>query len=158
MTGLHPLPPSRFHDQAYRRDAGHDVMQAEFLDWLRGRPMVMPPNAAVHRHVEGEYALRRRGQIVSYVDAIEIVTVNLSAVANLFEIKPRIETVFGIVRQAKALLDLAQGDIRADQHYCHVVVKAGDPLLPELRKHWRHVWAWGARFEPIEDEGADERN
>ena len=152
MTLLRPQPPSRYHDQAYRRDAGHDDLQQEFLDWMRSRPTaLLPIGAPVHRHVEGEYALRRNGQIISFVDAIEILTVNLTRIVSLFEIKPRIETVFGIVRQAKALLDLAQTDIRADQHYCHVVVRAGDPMIPMLRKYWPHVWAWGETFEPEED-------
>lgn len=145
--------PSRFHDQAYRRDAGHDAMQAAFLDFLRSRPVVIVPMGAfIHREVEAERALRKDGDIVSYVDAIEIVTVNFTTVANLFEMKPRIHTVFGILRQAKAILELAKQDIIADQHHCHVVVPAKDPLIGVLRQHWPLVWAWGATFEPT---GAD---
>ena len=144
------ITPSGFHDQAYRRDAGHDAMQQAFLDWLRTRPIAnLPPRAAVHRHVEGEYPLWRNGQIVAYADAAEVLTVNLTVTLSLFEINPRIHTVFGVVRQAKALEALARS-VKADFRYCHIVVKAEDPLLADLRKEWPRVWAWGVIFEPMD--------
>lgn len=150
---LRALTPSGFHDDAYRRDAGHDAMQQRFLEWLRSRPIAgLPTNAVVHRAVEGEYPLMRRGQIVAYVDACEILTVNLVSTVSLFEIKPTIHTVYGVVRQAKALEALSRA-IPADFHFCHVVVKAGDPLLPALRAEWPRVWAWGITFDSV---GRDE--
>lgn len=141
---LIPRPPSAFHNEAYHRDAGHDALQQEVLRFLRGRSLAgLPPAAALHREVEGERPLYRCGQIVGYVDACEIVTVNLFVTCQLFEIKPRIQTVFGIVRQAKATLALAKTCIPADLHFCHVVVPHNDPKLSDLRAEWPHVWAWG---------------
>lgn len=147
-----PPSPSRFHDQAYRRDAGHDALQQEFLEWLRIRPVValiQPDGIRPHRYVEGEYALSRDGNIVAYADAIEFLTIGLATTINLFEIKPKIHTVFGIVRQLKAQLALAK-EIRADFHFCHAVVPHTDPLIPTLRQHWPHVWAWGVTFEAVQ--------
>jgi hypothetical protein len=142
-SGEPHMTPSQFHDQAYRRDAGHDRLQADFLTFLRSRPFAgIPEGAIVHRTVEAEFPLRRRGEIVAYVDAVEILTVNLSTTASLFEVKPRIHTVFGIVRQAKAYEALAQGCIPADMHFCHVIVPAADPLLAALKSEWPRVWAW----------------
>jgi hypothetical protein len=151
IGGLPPLTPSGAHDQAYKRDRGHDAMQAAFLDFLRSRPVAaVPKGAFVHREVEAERPLRRRGQVVAYVDAIEILTVNLTTVVSLFEIKPRIHTVFGIIRQAKSQLALAVSDIPADQHYCHIIVPASEPKLLELRAEWPLTWAWGVTFERVE--------
>lgn len=126
-------------------------MQAEFLGFLRDRPTAMiPEGALVHRTVEAEMPLYRRGQIISYVDAAETLTINLTTTVSLFEIKPRIETVFGIIRQLKATLALAEQSIKADHHYCHAIVPHDDPHLTELRRWWPYVWAWGVTFEPIE--------
>ena len=68
-------------------------------------------------------------------------------------IKPRIHTVDGCVRQAKALEALAKS-VEADFHFCHIVVKADDPLLVPLRAEWPRVWAWGIIFEPVEPDDA----
>jgi hypothetical protein len=48
-------PPSRFHDEAYRRDPGHDALQAEFFAFFRSRVITyIPANAKVSRKVEAE--------------------------------------------------------------------------------------------------------
>ena len=137
--------PSGFHDEAYKRPRGHDAMQMEFLAFLRARPFgaAIPAGAMVHRDVEGERPFIRNGQVIAFADAFEMLTINLYQVASAFEIKPRIETVFGVVRQAKALLQVMRQTLRADQHWVHVVVPHDDPMLDELRKEWPHVWAWG---------------
>ncbi|NBV20343.1 MAG: hypothetical protein EBS11_27745 [Janthinobacterium sp.] len=93
----------------------------------------------------------RRGSVVSFVDAVELLTVDFVTTCNIFEIKPRIATVFGIVRQAKAMLTLAESCIPAALYYCHVIVPHDDPMLADLRKEWPHTWAWGARFEDGEE-------
>lgn len=143
-----PRPPSSFHNdrwQAVRAGSKHDAMQAELLVFLRSRPVVaIPDGAIVHRHVEGEYPLTRNGQIIAYTDAIDITTINLMRIVSLFEVKPKIETVFGIVRQAKALLSLAGQCISGDHYHCHIVVPHDDPALPDLRGEWPNTWAWGA--------------
>lgn len=121
-------------------------MQAELLAFLRSRKIWMPGvKAAVvptHREVEGEYPFLRRGEIVAYADAIDILTVGLFTVVNIFEVKPKIESIFAAIRQAKALLNLAEHTIQADAHYCNIVVPATDPLLYDLRFQWRETWGW----------------
>lgn len=145
-----PSTPSGFHQRARQRGVTHDKMQAELLAFLRARPLAgIPLGAIVHRQVEGELPLTRRGQVVSFADAAEILTVNLATVVSLFEIKPRIDTVFGIVRQCKAMLALARACITGDQHYCHAVVPHDDPLIADLRAEWPLVWAWGVTFSPM---------
>jgi hypothetical protein len=144
---IRPITPSAAHDRAYHRDAGHDGMQSQFLEFLRARPIrVIPANAIVHRVVEGEMPILRRGQIVAYADAAEILTVNLLTTVTLFEIKPRIHTVFGVVRQAKALLNLARASIPADLHIVHVIVPSHDSRLGEMRREWPNTWGWGAKY------------
>lgn len=153
-----PRTPSGYHDDArgrLRKEPKHDLMQAEVLKFLRGRVLAgIPEGAYVDRLVEGEYPIVRRGQVVAYADAIEIASVNLFRTISMFEIKPVIDTVFGIIRQAKALLQLASVTIPGEAYFCHVVVPAEDPLLPELRAEWPRTWAWGAKFE--EKTGGDE--
>lgn len=129
-------------------------MQAEFLAWLRTRPITgLRPGALVHRRVEAEFPLTRRGQIVAWIDAVEVLDVDLTCIVSLFEIKPVIDTPFGIIRQAKSYLALARGEFaRADHIEMHIVVPATDPLLPQLRAEWPRTWAWGATFEVCDDE------
>ena len=146
MTYLQrPLTPSAAHNEAYVRDAGHDRMQQDFLAFLRSRRLV-DRGPLVHREVEAEMPLYRRGQIVAYADAAEMITTGVTKQIHLYEIKPKIHTVFGIVRQAKALLDLAK-TIEADCHCVHVVVPHTDPLICQLKGEWPHVWAWGVTFD-----------
>lgn len=148
-----PKPPSAFHNAAWmkvRANPGHEIMQQQVLAFLRQRRIAgLAPGGAVYRDVEGEMPLVRRGQIVAYADAAEILQIDLTRIISLFEIKPAIETVFGIVRQAKALLELAKAALPADQHWCHIVVPAADPKLDDLRVEWPHVWAWGIQFERV---------
>ena len=147
-----PKPPSRFHELARNRDAGHDAMQAEFLTFLRSRVVTfIPAGATISREVEAELPLRNRaGVIVSFADAAEILLVNFTRVVSLFEVKPRIETVFGIVRQVKAMEDLGRANYPDAQVWAHAVVPASDPLIGELRQEWPRVWSWGISFEPVD--------
>ena len=125
-------------------------MQMKFLDFIRSRPvLVLPKHAIIHRQVEAEYPIVRKGQIISFVDVIEILTVNFTTIVSLFELKPEIYTVPGTVRQAKAILQIAQREIPGDVHTCHLVVPSKDPALQRLRDEWPHVWAWGISFEPL---------
>lgn len=143
MTIHPPKTPSGFHGDARRRTPSHDRMQTELLAFLRGRPYAaLPTGAPVHRVVEAEYPLVRNGQVVAFLDAVEIVTIALSSTVNLFEIKPKIETVFGVIRQAKAGLVLAYSTIRADVLVYHIVVPWDDPLLGALRQEWPRTWGW----------------
>lgn len=139
-------PPSRWYSSGRDRGPTHDQMQAELLSFLRSRKIWTPsckPAISIDRVVEGEYAFTRRGQVIAFADAIEILTIDLFKVVNLFEVKPKIESVFAVVRQATALLELAKSSIQADLHYCNIVVPAADPLLPGLRVEWQHAWGWG---------------
>ena len=73
----------------------------------------------------------------------------MSFCVSLFEIKPQIDTPFGIVRQVKSYLELAAREWPdADQITAHVVVPHADPQLPDLRAEWPQTWAWGVSFEP----------
>lgn len=131
-------------------------MQRDFLAFLRARPTAaVTPGAITSRLVEGEYELIRGGQVVSFVDAIEILDVGILSqslrTVTMFEIKPVIDTVYGIVRQAKAQLQLARLLIPANVHVLHVVVPHDDPLLGDLRVEWPNTWAWGLQFKPYED-------
>lgn len=152
-----PRTPSGFHDESWKRlraTPKHDVMQAEVLHFLRNRVLAgLPERSFVDRMVEGEYPIEKRGQIIAYVDAIEITTIDFRTTVQAFEIKPVIETVFGIVRQAKALLPLLRVAIPGVDHFVHIVVPANDPKIAELRTEWPHTWAWGATFE--ETQGDD---
>jgi hypothetical protein len=138
-------PPSRWYSSGCDRGKTHDQMQTELLSFLRSRKIWTPSSktvVAIDRVVEGEYAFTRRGEVVAFADAIEILTIDLFKVVNLFEVKPKIESVFAVIRQATALLELAKSSMMADLHYCNIVVPAADPLLPELRVEWPHAWGW----------------
>jgi hypothetical protein len=142
-----PRTPSGFHESARRRAAAcprHDAMQQEVLAFLRGRTIAGAPKGAFILHeVEAEKPFTRNGQVIAYADAMETIQVNLFRSVNVFEIKPRIETVFGILRQVKGLLELARKEVPGDMHFGHVVVPADDPRLAEMRAEWPNTWAWG---------------
>ena len=130
-------------------------MQAEFLAWLRGRRVAgVPDSALVSRHVEAEFPLTRRGEIVGWVDAVEVLDVALTCIVSLFEIKPVVDSPFGIIRQAKSYLNLARATFaRADHIDLHIVVPASDPLLSQLRAEWPRTWGWGTTFNGDESHG-----
>ena len=139
-----PRPPSRFHDEARRRVPSHDRMQQEVLAFLRERRLAcLPDTPLIERHVEGEYPLHKNGQVVSFVDAIEILSICTERFVSAFEIKPKIDTTFGIVRQVKAQRALLWRNLKPKHCEVYVVVPINDPLLSELRAEWPHTWAWG---------------
>lgn len=149
------LTPSGFHDRAWRRAPKHDVMQREFLEFLRARPtLAVPPGVLSARQVEGEYPFVRNGQVISFADAIEIFDVGDLRTVSIFEIKPIIDSIYGIVRQAKAQLQLAETLLPANVHVLHLVVPHDDPALPDLRAEWPHTWAWGIEFPSSDEPGA----
>lgn len=145
-----PRTTSKFHSEArekLRSHPKHDTMQREVLEFLRTRKLGgLEHQNFVTKIVEGEYPLIWRGQVVSFADGIEILTVNFRTTVTIFEIKPIIDTVCGILRQVKAQLVLAQTAVPGDEHIGIIVVPASDPLLAELRAEWPHTWAWGIKF------------
>lgn len=151
-----PRTPSRWHDDAWKRMRAtpkHDVIQRDVLTFLRGRVLAgIPEGAFVDRMVEGEYAIVLRGNIVAYVDAIDIFSVNLRRQVHAFEIKPVIDTTFGIVRQIKHTMHLLEQSIPDAMHFGHLVVPVDDPLLAELRTEWLQTWAWGFTTNESADE------
>lgn len=142
--------PSAFHDRAWRRGIRHEVMQKEFLEFLRARPTVAVTSAITSRLVEGEYPLVRNGQVISFVDAIEILDVDFLRAVTLFEIKPVIDDVYAIVRQCKSQLQLAITLLPANAHNLNLIVPHDDPALTDMRAEWPNTWAWGIEF-PLED-------
>jgi hypothetical protein len=144
--------PSGFHDEKWQQPGAHDILQQEFLDFLRQRPFAvrtLPSEAAAwHRDVVGEYPFVQRGEIVAFADAAEILTVNLTTIISLFEIKPRIDTMFGITRQIKAYLAWAEKLLPQAITRGSIVVPHTDPKIGDLRKEWQWVWAWGWQHEP----------
>ena len=151
-----PKPPSKFHEDRGRGKSSwrHDKMQAELLAFLRARSIAgLPANAVINREVEAEYPLTKRGQVVSFVDAIEVLDVNLLRFVSAFEVKPEIDSPCAIVRQAKSSAELLRHQIKFIAHLdYHLVCDANDPKLADLRAEWPHVWAWGVVFDP--DTGA----
>lgn len=127
-------------------------MQAEVLAHLRNRPLVgIPDVTPVHRDVIGEWPIHRAdGQVIAFVDAVEIVTVGLEQHVYAFEIKPVIDTAFGIVRQLKAIEALIASRIRPKFQTVFAVVRWDDPKLGILRKEWPATWAWGIQFQAVE--------
>jgi len=148
------LTPSGFHDEKWRQNRAlptHDEMQRDFLTFLRARSIIVS-GALVTREVIPEYEFVRKGRIVAFADAVEIVDVDFMRTVNIYEIKPIIETVFGIVRQCKALFQLARELIPGNVQVVHAVVPFNDPLLDALRVEWPAAWGWGATFKPVTED------
>lgn len=150
-------PPSYFHDQA-RKIAldypGHEKIKQELLTYLRSKVITgLRPGAFVDRLVEGEYTiLDDQKRICGYADAIEILNIDLIRTITIFEVKPKIDTVFGIVQQMKAYLCLAEQYMPAHHYAGNLVVPASDPRLAELRHQWPRTWAWGIKFDTDQDD------
>lgn len=126
--------PSGWHDDASRRDAGHDEMQAAQLRFWRSADSVPSIERDVHgstygfffRHVEAEYPFRdsRSGRLSGFADLVlrfeteessqrevkrGIVTSYEPLVWHAFlELKPRIVSVGAVIRQCKATALLAR--------------------------------------------------
>jgi hypothetical protein len=134
--------PSGWHDDAMGRDTGHDEMQIAVWEWLC-------------RNSRGDVTLewpvfRSRGspRIVAFADIAEVF--RQPAIANragsrsarkvvtLFEIKPRVISVGGLLRQCVALVQ-AVAACHTDQRTQLVVrafpvVPASEPKLDLLRQ------------------------
>jgi hypothetical protein len=130
------VTPSGWHDDAYRRDAGHDAMQMAVWKYLRNYDHEKPLMESERRSVVVEYPIVRRGAgIVAFVDVADLLWYRSSAwtivSAKLFEIKPSIKTVFGIVRQCNAIEKAFGGETMKDFRI-YAVVPFDDPKIEEL--------------------------
>jgi hypothetical protein len=128
-------------------------MQQEVLAFLRSRkPAGLPDTDIIDRLVEGEFPLFKRGQVVSFVDAIEILEIRLKRFVSAFEIKPVIVSPTAVIRQVKSQLALIRSNLKPTRCDIHIVVPATDPLLPELRAEWPQTWAWGFKLDQEVDD------
>jgi hypothetical protein len=141
--------PSGFYAKGRNRSPAHDAMQAEFLSFLRQRIIAAPAGShVIHRQVEVEMPIVQNGRVQAFADLAEIWDFQAGRVINLYEVKPAIESVGGLIRQCKAMLALAEAsDLSGSIISCAAVVRWNDPLLPELRASYAHVWAWGIEFD-----------
>jgi hypothetical protein len=133
------VTPSGWHDDAARRDGGHDEMQMKVWQILKRQAEELEKNDPDDRDLRSlavELPMIRRGSgIVAFADiALLWQDRNNYEIkrAVLYEIKPKIWTIFGILRQAicleRAFL-LAYPNARC---LVEAVVPHDDPKLHEL--------------------------
>jgi len=127
------LTPSGWHDAARRRDAGHDAMQ--HLVWRVLQDGVGDvTDGYVLRDVVAEFPIYVSGgpkRILAFADIARIwYHENGNCRLDLFEIKPRIDTIGGILRQCETLQAMTRGTPRVTQIIC---VWKSDPKLAMLQ-------------------------
>lgn len=143
--------PSRLYGAARERALScpaHDHIQSELTSFLKSRPWYSAPDSAqIVPFVEAEYPFTNSGRVIAFADVLEMVNLLGITFVNIYEIKPKIDSVFAVLRQVKALLHLAKVCIKADYYLCFIVGSASDPKLPDMRTQWRHTWGWGGEFD-----------
>ncbi len=144
----------------------HDRMQADVLDWLREHGLkvrtIQHDGAGINLHRHGPWAevsLKVKGTIRGFVDILERWSSDGAKDARghpvrktqyiAYEIKPRITTVGGLVRQMRAEADLIEQAFSENHFDDRVVVipviNHDDPELPLLRRLWPGAVAiWNA--------------
>lgn len=159
------MTPSRWHDDAHGRDAGHDEMQAAVFRFLRERPRLINAGAEeekpyVRHKIEVEYAFEEAGVLFGFADICDIYVKDLERSAYtetyyfVYEIKPRITSVGGLIRQCRAtfITALRSGGIssgwgtpsrRAPRVMVIPVVPRDDPKIELLKEMYTGaVWGW----------------
>jgi hypothetical protein len=168
-NGFRWRSPSGWHDNAMRRDAGHDAMQLAVLDYLQDLDFLqnqydLSRESRFHytRSTQMEYPLVVRGKPVAFAD---IITIHNKYADNklvlssyeIYEIKPIIHSIGAIIRQCTAL-ELVGEQTLADpcsregaRVAVNLVVKSTDPKLAALRQVYE-PWTWtgGDLYRPDE--------
>lgn len=155
------MTPSRAHDEAWRRSPDHDALQVSAFRWFSASPAASKlrwtpryrkePEIYERSYTIAEYALRCDGRISAFVDLVQIYqreephpvqkTVTRQ-VWFLHEIKPRIDTVGGLIRQCRTLDHHAEKALpRSNLGDCPEfrvipLVPHDDPALPDLEAMW----------------------
>lgn len=114
------MTPSGWHNDTMARDAGHDDMQFRFWKDLKenGPPKLTVSGDVFDRYaVSFEYAFEVDGAIIGFGDIVEWFSRDRVApsgqpekqrVVRIWEIKPKIHSLGGIVRQVEAIECLAK--------------------------------------------------
>jgi len=155
------MTPSGWHDDTRSRDAGHDEMQLAVLRKLKSRePEPIPGRfneVYKFRGVYAEFPFYLNGQIIAFADVCEVFRTDKAGYGGYYElfyvayeIKPRILSVGGVIRQALALdsaIERAKQGRQSTANQCRVipVVPAHDPKIDLLREMYNgSIWAWGS--------------
>jgi hypothetical protein len=144
------MTPSGWHDATNDRDAGHDDMQLAVYEWAKTRHDEKRIELGEHgffelSSVEVEYPFHARNTIAAFADVCEVwrsVEANYHRFYQFyfvaFELKPRIRSVGGLIRQCVALSHHIENHHQPNQKspLCVIipVVPHEDPKLPTLRK------------------------
>jgi hypothetical protein len=148
------------------RSLAHDRMQADVLDWMRenGRQIrtIKHHGTVVELHRHGpwpECPLKVKGALRGFVDLLERWSSKEAKDSNgrmffvsqyiAYEIKPRLTTIGGLIRQMRAeelLIEQAFGDGTSRTSAVVIpVINHDDPELPLLRRLWAGpVALWNA--------------
>jgi hypothetical protein len=128
------MTPSGWHDDAHTRDAGHDDMQMAV--WLELKRQIENEDMPGLEVIPEFPIIRRRAGIVAFAD-IALLWFNRNKQINqavLYELKPKIGTVFGILRQAICLEKAFASVYPTARCLVEAVVPHGDPKLPDLSR------------------------
>lgn len=162
--------PGGWHDEARKRDAGHDEMQLAVYRFLltQRRPYTtdevgasvfstvfeFPIGPVGSRVVRDRIATERTSygdedrpaKISAFADIAELYGPpgrGCWDYAVLYEVKPKIETIGGIVRQCRALRQAFEASFPKAQCAVIVVIPRDDPLLKSLMEI-QSCYAWDA--------------
>jgi hypothetical protein len=128
-------PPSRWHDDAAERDAGHDEMQIQALEWLN-RPakpkLKVEDNGKIFTYVWGraEFPFIAAGRLRGFADVAAQFewTSDDGKIDDYYwifcELKPRIQSCGAVIRQCSAT------DILAESHFASQIARRGGYYKP----------------------------
>src|SRR6185437_1956134 len=142
------MTPSAWHDDA-PKDAGHDKMQADFVRYYRGKiggatmkvTYEKDPTDVPLSRVIAEFPISAPGNrgIIAFADVALRYDNGYPAAFRFVELKPRIRTVGGLVRQCRAI-EYAAGSGGLREAEVIACVFDDDPKLDLLRELYPHVW------------------
>ena len=145
-SGSRELTPSGWHDDAYRRDAGHDEMQARCWRLVQEDQTPIQHGRVQYAYYGAfvEYPFTDRGRLIGFADVAVVYQSEETKSTSygtfykryyrFYEIKPRIHSVGAVIRQCKATRILASRS-GFENFTVAAVIRSGDPkkeLLCEM--------------------------
>lgn len=140
MTTMNERTPSGWYEDARRRDAGHDEMQARVWGLLRSKEG--------YSKVSVERPSIENGRIIGFADAASMFRGEQGSIYLLYGVKPVIHSVGSLLRQCEATLRLARREWRPTADIRVIAVVYDDDPKADLFQEYHAFQCWRLAREP----------
>lgn len=158
------MSPSQAHDEAYQRSPAHDAMQVDFYKYMESLfeiriVTVEQDDGRVFEYkadfIEAEASFIVNNAIIGFADIVQVLVSKDTDVRliEIYELKPSIDTIGGLVRQCKVLHHQAERFfLKKRQIRVIPVVPYDDPALPDFWLLWGHLVAkWDVKAKRVHE-------